>query len=1431
MSFVVQKDELFRLLYEVSEGKTSAPNSKISSALGSFRKSLSLAWLESIKNHDPLGCLTTVILTILKFTEHQDASVRVTSYSILGALLLCVAPFDPNLFIRAFGVATGKTHASSRSSIAVINMFIHLSRFVSPVRLQEFIILVPVAHHFKADVTDFLKFLPQIIPEMKDLPISFHQSLLRTLIFSCSRKLNSNFTGAVSALITLNKPKHVPYFKQLLINKNDPAAIVCLGPILIGDQEIFNLLEEDGRELFLSTALTEISKQSPGFTEFESACLTCSHFLRYSAGQTNYQDIHKRIFSQLRNDYPPHFSRLRMLLPLHFEDIFASDEKTDSMEAARLLALASFLNDHPEETDADEVASIFLKFKSSKNDLYCSLIEAYERCVPIFFQKCKKLYHIELLLFILKKKNINWVHDMAVANLLASIDPEYISQYLPNFFGLSVDRLLFFSLSQNNRLFSAAVSAIEQIVSYETLDTFLYKILQSDFLDEFIVVRRFELLSNLASVFKSDVFQYFVDIAFECLLLFDTVNVVARVCSFLSKIKVRYISNSVRTYCFNFLIANFESFTQKILEIPETENTIPVPSTSFLDTVDTDVVTNPSFEMNHALSPLRNCFNFLCSLSDDILRDLKSFFWICINLVPLFEKKAIEKAAAIEEKLKICPDIFWDVIFTTFSSTSKDSVAAECCRLFAITSRPLPPKIEVMVEKYLIEQRSNDPDLLYYCFVLVDQKQHDKAIQAAPTMITTISQQKASVLLFKLTLVIGRELLSTITEEYYIALLQFANAYGDTYAEKVSKYLDNTPFHYWPIEDHEMNNELITFLKNRNVKVPVEDKEKMDALHWEFVANNKGLFDRTGIADFILDNPKLFAKIDIKSLISRSVVEYVFQLEEVDECHLATATPIIKSGHIFNSLAHLKSYLIFAESPLLQSQLDQILTLCQNNPEILSLIFQHSTKYNLEIPNNFILINQYIRNDIVFPHFVKYLHIKYKSIAEIPISLKRLIETKVEQKLEPCLPLLKNKDIVNLDPAFFLTFFTEQQVFNSCQYRHLMSLIQEGVEFDPVALHELIAIHLSVYSGLNTNKKRALLLRFIAVVINSLFERNLIVEADLIIALLSASFEMIFEETFPTIEYEMSFLLPIVLRTETVQNKQFIQYIDKMMQETHYYSLFLNVTSRLLCEKQICLTFINLETFKKQFESEIPSQIVQGLKGLRHFAAPSCKFTSIGIIHECAEVLTSRMARLAYYQATTVELVEVMKSLFATKNMFKLSDQFYQTFAMTYLLCPKLPCYNFALSVLHNYVLLYPSSVDVIFEQNFVNQNVADAFRNLIETCTSLTGLNDRVCSFFVENPHTSLVNLIIETAEKSQSIESTFYFMFNKLTQVSNYSITFHHLLFMFSKKFPSIKEIIKTVAPYMEIESDQFAINFLCAAANNNNTDKILSEFNSCM
>lgn len=1415
----MQRDELFRLLYDAQEGKISVPPSKISATIGSFRKTLSLAWLNSLENHDPLTCLSTVIATLIQYTEHSDASVRVIAYSTLGALLLCVAPFDRRMFIRAFGVAAGQAPVSPRSSIAIINMFVYLSKFVSPVELQSFIIVVPVLKHFKADVSDFLKYLPQIIPMMRNLPLSFQQCFLENLLLTCSKRLNSCFTGAVSSLISLNKKHLCPVFIDLVKKNNMTPVIVALGPTLIGDREIFDILGEDGRELFLSCALNEFARIPPRFIEFESACLTCFHFLRHAKNTPQEKDLKERIFANLRDDYPPHFGRLRMLLPMSLDGIMAMDASTDSMKAAQLTALANLIIDHPMDVDADEIAKIFLGYAHSKNDLYCSLLESFKKCIAIFLERCKGTNHIELLLFILRKENINWVHDMAVAKLLKAIDYNVCSKFVPNYFDMAIQRLLMFAISPNNRLFSAALSAIREIVSYETVDRTLLLILRSDFTDDLCACRRFELLSLLSSIFKSSLFELFVPIAYECLLLHESVNTISMICSFLASIQVPYVTDEVLSFCFTFISVHFETFTQVSLENRE------IPSTAgrstFLDTVDTDIVTNPVFDHQTSMAPMRHCFEFLCSIPIARITDKTVLFRYCIALVPMFDKYALNKAAELVESCsELDKDLLWNVVLDTFRMTNDHAVVAACCKFMSKTMKSIPSDVEVMIEKYLIEQTSTDPELLYYCFVLVDQQQHDKAIQAAPTLAANLSDQTAAILLFKLVRVIGRSLVDTIADKHAIALLQFAIFYGGTYSERVKGYLDSHDFCDWPL-DVSLNEELVTFLTRSGHSVKVSSFHGLDSDHWKFIINHVDLFeDKNEIVEFIKMNPKLLSKIDTSSVVCRQCLDRVFEFHSLDSSNIplmASASPLLERGTVVDSVTLLRSFLQFSHVILKQDVFNEVMKKLVCNEEAMTLAIDYAIKNSLSIPDDFIFANPIFKRDQVFFRVLKYWKC-YGGISKLPENVKHFIVEEMHYSLDEISYEDGNDALIALDPQNFLeSFVADNTRFCFRKYRQLLSVLYE-CDFSPVTLHDLASIHLSIFSGISSLKKRAILLRFDTCAVDSLRKRNLSVESGLIEVLIAVSFEMISEAPSAAMEYEIQKLLQVLI-PETRTPAPYIQYVTN------------NYNRNLLIPMVMLYRYHNapLKSFVEFFCAVRPSRLSDAFKCLEMITDEKAPVTTVTVIGACIPVIFRKISKLLQSFWTVESGVPALVKLYDARAMLSIPEGFFETVAYALLSDRNMPYYENSLGLCRCILDSCPKIIDDIFSLRFSNDKILNTLWGLYDLRkgdeVAQKAVHDRILAFFVEHPETGNTRRMVEATCETNSIDSTGCFILN---HIGDRFLPYFTLLSKLIGKSPTLEALCQGLAETMKPASRSAAVAnakdtplaFLLAAAETDNT-----------
>ena len=562
MNFIEQ-DPNFKIINYIINSKIDNPQ-EITIRLGTFRKNLNFYWINLIPKTEQPKFLSIIIKTLLICTNNEHPNVRVTAYSTLCALLITITPFNPKIIIHSFGSAINKFEISSRSSIAIINMFVYICQYISPINLQSFLIITPIQEHFKANFSDFLKYLPQLIPLMNRIPIYFHFILMDNLLLNCQKTLNNSFINSIYSLICLNKKEMIQYLIKYLGLKEYNLFFLSLGSLILIDEEIIKLLNFKSLEYFLEISIEYLTKIPLQFIEFESSCILCNLLLKIYKNHLNYLLIKNKILNSIPKNLPIHFQRLTLLLQSSFEEIISFKDNSDSFTSSKLFALANFYNENFQNLNSDEVVLIFLNYIDSNNDLYCSLIESFTLIIDNLFKYCKKNYHINLLKLILNKENQNWVHDLTLVNLISKINVLICEKYFENYFKIIIKKLLNFSISPTTKLSDISINTICKITSYSNLDLVLTSIIKYNWVDENITYHLFILLSKLIELFDLNKFLLFNKIAFECLLLHDSLITINSIFLFLSKSKLDYVPNEIIELCYIILINSFESFTHII---------------------------------------------------------------------------------------------------------------------------------------------------------------------------------------------------------------------------------------------------------------------------------------------------------------------------------------------------------------------------------------------------------------------------------------------------------------------------------------------------------------------------------------------------------------------------------------------------------------------------------------------------------------------------------------------------------------------------------------------------------------------------------------------------------------------------------------------------------------------------------------------------
>lgn len=198
------------------------------------------------------------------------------------------------------------------------------------------------------------------------------------------------------------------------------------------------------------------------------------------------------------------------------------------------------------------------------------------------------------------------------------------------------------------------------------------RIMRSNWNNEPDVERRFMLLSELAILFpKNKIFLSFIPFAYENLLMCQSVTALRNIYAFLPNVefdeKNKVVPCQIVKFTFSFIIKHYEFYTRKELGKLGNYN-IPIPEQYFLDTLETDIVTNPTINHQDALQHIKNAYSFLHVHTPTNPEDVKSLLTISMHLVPIFDSFALQGGAQLVGDNNEYDEMMQPVVANTFSN-------------------------------------------------------------------------------------------------------------------------------------------------------------------------------------------------------------------------------------------------------------------------------------------------------------------------------------------------------------------------------------------------------------------------------------------------------------------------------------------------------------------------------------------------------------------------------------------------------------------------------------------------------------------------------------------------------------------------------------------------------------------------------------------
>jgi len=1361
MVYVLQTDSNYRNLYELKQSSSDDIQS-ITYYLGNFRKSLSLSWLKRFVNHEPVASLSHVIRTMFWYCEHEYANVRVTSYGIVGALLVTLTPFDSWLMIKSYGAAITNYPISSRSSIAIINSFVFLSKYVPQVKMQDFLVYMPIIPYLESDVSDFLKYLPNSILDMGGLPFTIHERLLESIFKFCSSTPSSAFTNSIYNLMIINESlieKLLPY----LDNPNFNISFIHLCTLLFTKNRFFEGFKDEGQEKVFQIALRYISLNPLQFVEFECACVVCSLIIRNIRHKKDISIYRQRIIEVIPEAIPSHYQRLLLLLPISYQDIMNFSEISDSLKSAKISALGNLVLYYDDGVDVDRIAEYFLKFKDTFNDLYCSLVDTLTKCISIFFSKCKCSYHIELIQHLLGKENKNWVHDMSIVGLIEKLPQDKCEHLIPNYIRSSCDTLLRLQISPTKKLSNAALQTICKITSYRFIDYILQQVIGSNWVDDNISSHRFKLLCELSRIFPRADFTDFRRIAFECICFHESVYTLANIYSFLKNVEIEVVPDNVYEISISFIMSSYESYTQSRILVPDSLHIYNELPQSYIESFDTDIVSNPTFSHLALLNPVFECFEFIYRIPTNSIRDFQTILWMSISLIPIFGKKAIEKSSDLIMMFPEHRDMFYKIITEVILSVPKEEVLAASLKIILQDLLMLSTNIRILSEKILSDYNTITPELLFFAFKISQAYESSLSKNIDCLLSKNLNAITGTHLFFQISELLDISYLSLIPEDYQLSFIGLANQ-GNLIAQSlVSKYIDKHALNEWPLLNNSFCFELKCFLKRISFN-SVNNFPEIDENHLDFLTQ----YDPEIIYPYFCLNPQRFAKI----FIPKIWIFYSREFPLLNIEHTATISKELPYCSVRNMMGCFYGFARILPIEMINDIFDTIIK--SNDICSLSLFAKYLIRTEQKIDTRILIQNAslFFKDHIIYDT-LRFFGV-FNSFKDIPLDLISILAKdpgfilNVDSFLS-----IQNfvfiKSLAIISPNSFLNSLIIKSVSKMKYIKIILSTMFE-TEYECELLHDYISqLILILFNDIKTQKK-SLIFRLVTVSIQYFKSKKHNDEIHSVFTQLSQYTDLITDWIQGCLLSEISFLMNSII----INSNQLEIVYDFLNTLNSYEELpFLFFCSVYLRIKKPNYHIRGTHNPINYLEYGFPSISYHTIRSMNLLISPYMNLQIYGGFESYIYIISQRMREYSANFRTCASVIPFISKVIMNKDLFGIQGDLLMNFTSVFLSNTSSPAFSSSIPLFNQLFSLYPSMKHDVFQIEYCNSEIIDILSVVLSNHHDITA---NAIKYFFKFPTVEFAESIAKEIQESR-IEEVINTSFSPSQNVIPFLVLFKKL------------------------------------------------------
>lgn len=923
MSKVALLDPNFKVIVDyISNADSGISTLSLSQSLQDFRKQINLNWFSKFLNYDHISYLTEIwdtLFQLLAENVSEDPGLRISIFKTLGALIFALSPFIPFTTVASFLQSIQNKPSNLHLSMAIIACFCHISRYVSPLDSDSFISESPIVQCFSdlkqstdsdnqpQNQTFYVKYLPQIILNVKPLNTEFQRFLLNALLNTFGENPTLPFIFAILNLLkkAIDPNILIKDMMQYVNQKKQQRQLTLLmiSPYLIANEneskknsiKITSEMKDDLFELAISI-ITKNAPSIPSFSEFEEACRTFSTLLEKESPSKSAEKALK--IKEVLNliDCPSYLKIYTFPFIDSIDELTPKEDDKLSIVTAKLSALSNFLKRSPTIENIECIFNIFVSFiHTESKEILTNLINAVSRSFSILTvetfsekensEKVKGiLKNLKILLeCFLNIKTSNFVQNMAIVNLIQNVNVDVGNMIIHNYKKISFHIVFNFCFSMHINLSETAINVLKSIIQYKTVSEFVSLLFNEiDFFDSFSLFK----ISQISNILI-DTIGYQTVTELNCLIdpIFESLTLIHHTSNDLSKIirseaeafhffnKMKKILNSfnqekegsevfhflneeqeneLKIICFDLIGRIFESYTGINPQLP----TISQPIQPVTSLIETDILMKSLDEETYFRKCLKECIIFLGCMQNPNQKEFSNekFTELLIRLVKILPEESLKLLKNSKSSYFINSNSYLVLLFDIMKSTNSVSVASQCA--LASSSISL---MEQQIQSFIQSQQQKQPQILYklkmYKVVLLFITK--KLVKSGRCKYNFMQYLKKVHQIYEKVNPIENEKISLpeieLDSKSEDVLYNFLNE-----DDKIA-FIKNVEFSDWPLYDKEFS---LFIMKNQEKIAPIqiENDPKLTNVEIKFIAQNWRMFDKDVIKNIKMNYSQLFEK-------------------------------------------------------------------------------------------------------------------------------------------------------------------------------------------------------------------------------------------------------------------------------------------------------------------------------------------------------------------------------------------------------------------------------------------------------------------------------------------------------------------------------------------------------------------------------------------